>query len=145
MIWHHVVNVKYTVKILSICLAFLENMNFNKISNYYLIRKIWNNNYCFSLNIEIVWELFYKKNGVLCSMYDTMHICLTWQWTLHLCAFFELSIDRYIIICYSTLTETSWDQNLLENWDGTRHLLDVSWRYGLKIFFLGIKLFCFSG
>jgi hypothetical protein len=29
MIWHHLVNVKYTVKILSICVAFLENMNFN--------------------------------------------------------------------------------------------------------------------
>jgi hypothetical protein len=29
MIWHHVVNVKYTVKILSICVAFLENMNFD--------------------------------------------------------------------------------------------------------------------
>ena len=35
-------------------------------------------------------------------------------------------------------------QNLLENWDSTRHLLDVSWRYGLKNIFLGIKLFCFS-
>ena len=32
MIWHHVVNVKYTVKISSICVAFLENMNFNTIN-----------------------------------------------------------------------------------------------------------------
>ena len=31
MIWHHVVNVKYTVNILSICVAFLENMNFNDV------------------------------------------------------------------------------------------------------------------
>ena len=31
MIWHYVVNVKYTVKILSICMALLENLNFNNI------------------------------------------------------------------------------------------------------------------
>ena len=35
------------------------------------------------------------------------------------------------------------DQNLLENWDGTRHLLDVSWRYGLKNIFFRNKTFLF--
>ena len=34
-------------------------------------------------------------------------------------------------------------QNLLENWDDTRHLLDVSWRYGLKKFFFRNKTFLF--
>ena len=36
-----------------------------------------------------------------------------------------------------------WPQNLLENWDGTRHLLDVSWSYGLKNIFFRNKTFLF--
>ena len=32
-IWHYVVNVKSTVKILSIFVAFLENMNFNSVKH----------------------------------------------------------------------------------------------------------------
>ena len=31
-VWHYVVNVKSTVKISAICVAFLENMNFKQIS-----------------------------------------------------------------------------------------------------------------
>ena len=31
-----------------------------------------------------------------------------------------------------------------KNQDSKRHLLDLSWWYGLKSIFLGIKLFCFS-
>ena len=34
-------------------------------------------------------------------------------------------------------------QNLLENWDGTRHLLDVSWLYGLKNISFRNKTFLF--
>ena len=33
-IWHYVVNVKSTVKILSVCVAFLENMNFTYHSRF---------------------------------------------------------------------------------------------------------------
>ena len=35
------------------------------------------------------------------------------------------------------------NQNLLENWDSTRHLLDVSWRYSLKNIFFRSKTFLF--
>ena len=35
-------------------------------------------------------------------------------------------------------------QNLLENWDGTLHLLDVSWRYVLKNIFFRNKTFFFQ-
>ena len=35
MIWHHVVNVKLKVKISSIYVAFLENMNFNNTLHIY--------------------------------------------------------------------------------------------------------------
>ena len=41
MIWHHVVNVKYTVKILSICVPFLENMNFNNTMYIDSIFNLW--------------------------------------------------------------------------------------------------------
>ena len=41
MIWHHVVNVKYTVKILSICVPFLENMNFNNTMYIHSIFTFW--------------------------------------------------------------------------------------------------------
>ena len=36
-------------------------------------------------------------------------------------------------------------QNLLENWDGTHHLLDVSWQYGPKNIFFRNKTFLFIG
>ena len=42
-IWHYVVSVKSTVKILSFVVAFLENMNFNQkwIQNHWTGKKIF--------------------------------------------------------------------------------------------------------
>ena len=55
MIWHHVVNVKYTVKILSICVAFLETWTLTKQCTYIL----------FSLcEVEVeIWRVLLKGNS----------------------------------------------------------------------------------
>ena len=55
MIWHHVVNVNYTVKILSICVAFLETLTLTKQCTYIL----------FSLcEVEVeIWRVLLKGNS----------------------------------------------------------------------------------
>ena len=55
MIWHHVVNVKYTVKILSICVAFLETWTLTTQCIYIL----------FSLcKVEVeIWRVLLKGNS----------------------------------------------------------------------------------
>ena len=55
MIWHHVLNVKYTVQILSICVAFLENITLTTQCTYIL----------FSLcEVEVeIWRVLLKGNS----------------------------------------------------------------------------------
>ena len=73
-IWHYVVSVKLTVKILSIFVAFLENMNFNfgklkhawkKLLYYKCYFEIWHSNYFDHWTSELINVLLlFKKWSV---------------------------------------------------------------------------------
>ena len=76
MIWHHVVNVKYTVKILSICVAFLETLTLTKQCTYILFSlcevevEIWRvllkgNSWYFFTTEQILFEVAFKIYMIL--------------------------------------------------------------------------------
>ena len=82
MIWHHVVNVKYTVKILSICVAFLETWTLTTQCIYIL----------FSL-CEVegeIWRVLLKGN----SWYSVL-----WYWKNTFWSSFQCSHDFRRIWC----------------------------------------------
>ena len=59
----------------------------------------------------------------LSNMFCCWQICMYWFLSFFCVYFAKLQKEKnlfYVCTLY---------QNLLENWDGTRHLLDVSWRF----------------
>jgi hypothetical protein len=79
MIWHHVVNVKYTVKILSICVAFLENMNFNNTMYINSIFTLGNVSGNLKGTFEGLWYLVSRRN-VHTMVFQTEQILFEVEW-----------------------------------------------------------------